>query len=74
MTASTICQVSPTRWQARTRLYRDGRLELEGSPATCSWPPTRPGSTLPPASWLHGRHRLGRAAALFHFQAQGLAV
>ena len=30
--ASTICQVSPTRCQARTRLYRDGRLELEGFP------------------------------------------
>jgi hypothetical protein len=106
--ASSICQVSPTRCQARTRLYRDGRLELEGFPvadisdhlaegsvtiwldlrdpdrddlavlseefglhplavedalhhsqrpkldrypATCSWPPTRPGSTPPPASW-----------------------
>ena len=30
--ASTICQVTPTRCQARTRLYRDGRLELEGFP------------------------------------------
>src|ERR1700757_3285581 len=30
--ASTVCQVSPTRCQARTRLYRDGRLELEGFP------------------------------------------
>jgi hypothetical protein len=30
--ASTICQVSPTGCQARTRLYRDGRLELEGFP------------------------------------------
>jgi magnesium transporter len=30
--ASTICQVSPTRAQARTRLYRSGRLELEGFP------------------------------------------
>src|ERR1700757_3643564 len=30
--ASTICQVSPTRCQARTRLYRGGRLELEGFP------------------------------------------
>src|SRR6185312_3556305 len=30
--ASSICQVSPTRCQARTRLYRDGRLELEGFP------------------------------------------
>ena len=29
---STICQISPTRCQARTRLYRDGRLELEGFP------------------------------------------
>jgi hypothetical protein len=27
---SAICQVSPTRCQARTLLYRDGRLELEG--------------------------------------------
>jgi magnesium transporter len=31
-TASTICEVTPTRCQARTRLYRDGRLELEGFP------------------------------------------
>jgi magnesium transporter len=30
--ASAICQISPTRGQARTRLYRDGRLELEGFP------------------------------------------
>ena len=30
--ASTICQVSPTQCQARTRLYRAGRLELEGFP------------------------------------------
>jgi magnesium transporter len=30
--ASAICHVSPTRCQARTRLYRDGRLELEGFP------------------------------------------
>src|SRR5215469_5140265 len=30
--ASAICQISPTRCQARTRLYRDGRLELEGFP------------------------------------------
>jgi len=30
--ASTICQVSPTKCQARTRLYRDGHLELEGFP------------------------------------------
>jgi magnesium transporter len=30
--ASSICQISPTRCQARTRLYRDGRLELEGFP------------------------------------------
>jgi magnesium transporter len=29
---STICQVSPTKCQARTRLYRDGQLELEGFP------------------------------------------
>src|SRR6266700_991390 len=28
----TICQVTPTKCQARTRLYRDGRLELEGFP------------------------------------------
>jgi len=31
---STICQVSPTRCQARTRLYRDGQLELEGFPVS----------------------------------------
>ena len=30
--ASAICEVTPTRCQARTRLYRDGRLELEGFP------------------------------------------
>ena len=30
--ASTICEVTPTRCQARTRLYRYGRLELEGFP------------------------------------------
>ena len=28
----TICEVSPTKCQARTRMYRDGRLELEGFP------------------------------------------
>src|SRR6266702_5271643 len=30
--ASSICQVSPRRCQARKRLYRGGRLELEGFP------------------------------------------
>jgi magnesium transporter len=30
--ASAICEITPTRCQARTRLYRDGRLELEGFP------------------------------------------
>jgi magnesium transporter len=30
--AATICEVSSTRCQARTRLYRDGILELEGFP------------------------------------------
>src|SRR5512135_1620644 len=30
--ASAICDLTPTRCQARTRLYRDGRLELEGFP------------------------------------------
>jgi magnesium transporter len=30
--ASTICDLTPTKCQARTRLYRDGRLELEGFP------------------------------------------
>jgi magnesium transporter len=29
---ATICQATPTRCQARTRLYRDGQLELEGFP------------------------------------------
>jgi magnesium transporter len=29
---SAICQVSPTKCQARTRLYRNGVLELEGFP------------------------------------------
>ena len=28
--ASAICAVTPTRCQARTRLYRDGKLELPG--------------------------------------------
>ena len=30
--ASSICQISPTRRQARPRLYRDGKLEPEGFP------------------------------------------
>ena len=30
--ASTICEITPTRCQARTRLYRNGVLELEGFP------------------------------------------
>jgi magnesium transporter len=30
--AAAICEVSPTGCQARTRLYRDGRLALEGFP------------------------------------------
>ena len=30
--ASTICKVTATKCQARTRLYRDGQLELEGFP------------------------------------------
>jgi magnesium transporter len=30
--ASTICKITPTKCQARTRLYRDGQLELEGFP------------------------------------------
>jgi magnesium transporter len=30
--AGTICQITPTKCQARTRLYRDGQLELEGFP------------------------------------------
>ena len=30
--ASTVCKVTPTKCQARTRLYRDGQLELEGFP------------------------------------------
>src|SRR2546429_7290460 len=33
LVASTaICEVTPTKCQARTRLYRHGRLELEGFP------------------------------------------
>jgi magnesium transporter len=32
--ASAVCVVSSTRCQARTRLYRDGRLELEGFPVS----------------------------------------
>ncbi|HEV3067465.1 MAG TPA: magnesium transporter CorA family protein [Streptosporangiaceae bacterium] len=30
--APAICQITPTKCQARTRLYRDGQLELEGFP------------------------------------------
>ena len=30
--APTICHTSPTKCQARTRLYRNGQLELEGFP------------------------------------------
>ena len=30
--AAAVCEVSPTGCQARTRLYRDGRLALEGFP------------------------------------------
>jgi magnesium transporter len=30
--ATTVCKVTPTKCQARTRLYRDGQLELEGFP------------------------------------------
>ena len=39
--ASSICQISPTRCQARTRLYRDGKLELRASRSPTSaitWP------------------------------------
>jgi magnesium transporter len=32
--ASAICEITSTRCQARTRLYRDGRLELEGFPVS----------------------------------------
>jgi magnesium transporter len=32
--AATICKVTPTKSQARTRLYRDGQLELEGFPVS----------------------------------------
>jgi len=31
---TTICEITPTKCQARTRLYRDGQLELEGFPVT----------------------------------------
>jgi magnesium transporter len=34
LAASAICRVGPTRCQARTRLYRDGQLELEGFPVS----------------------------------------
>jgi magnesium transporter len=30
--STAICQVTPTKCQARTRMYRNGRLELEGFP------------------------------------------
>ena len=29
---TAICQITPTKCQARTRLYRNGQLELEGFP------------------------------------------
>ena len=32
--AAAIAQATPTKCQARTRLYRDGRLELEGFPVS----------------------------------------
>jgi magnesium transporter len=32
LAGGAVCEVTPTRCQARTRLYRDGRLELEGFP------------------------------------------
>ena len=32
--ATAICKVTPTKCQARTRLYRDGQLELEGFPVS----------------------------------------
>jgi magnesium transporter len=32
--APAICRVTPTKCQARTRLYRDGQLELEGFPVS----------------------------------------
>jgi len=32
--AAAICKVTTTKCQARTRLYRDGQLELEGFPVT----------------------------------------
>ena len=32
LAASTICHATPTKCQARTRLYRNGQLELEGFP------------------------------------------
>jgi hypothetical protein len=47
--ASSICQISPTRAQTRTRLYRDGKLELEGFPSPTSaitW-----AMTWSPAGW-----------------------
>jgi magnesium transporter len=31
-TASAISEITPTKCQARTRLYRDGKLESEGFP------------------------------------------
>jgi magnesium transporter len=34
LAATTICKVTPTKCQARTRLYRDGQLELEGFPVS----------------------------------------
>ena len=32
LAASTVCHATPTKCQARTRLYRNGQLELEGFP------------------------------------------
>jgi magnesium transporter len=50
---ATICQLSPTRCQARTRLYRDGQLALEGFPvADISDHLADPAATI----WLDLRH------------------
>src|SRR5689334_18959089 len=80
-TASTICQITPTRCQARTRLYRDGKPELDGFPvadiseyladkSVTIWLDLRdPGrEDLAVLSEEFGLHPLAVEAALWHSQ------
>ena len=76
---SSICQISPTRCQARTRLYRDGKLELEGFPdanisdyladdSVTVWLDLRGPNHLAVLSEEFGLHPLAVEAALHHSQ------